>query len=152
MATSTQLICPHCGSTLTFGMEMAAGTPVECLICMQTFAAAPLGNAPMPAVAASSIRSADRPTMSDATTTSVPKVANAKPTTTANVPVAKAASSKITAKPIPVAAKANADADLFVLPPIQKNAGSSSRGKFAAWQLHLDWDSYWPVVVSSSPS
>ena len=38
----TQLACPHCGSTLTFGQHIAAGTPVECLICMRTFAAEPL--------------------------------------------------------------------------------------------------------------
>jgi hypothetical protein len=36
---STQLACPHCGSTLSFGTEIAAGTPVECLICMRTFTA-----------------------------------------------------------------------------------------------------------------
>jgi hypothetical protein len=35
---TTQLTCPHCGSTLNFGKEIAAGTLVECLICMQTFA------------------------------------------------------------------------------------------------------------------
>jgi hypothetical protein len=39
---STQLACPHCGSTLTFGMEILAGTPVECLICMQVFNAQPI--------------------------------------------------------------------------------------------------------------
>ena len=44
---STQLTCPHCGSALNFGKEIAAGTPVECLICMQTFAANP-GVAPAP--------------------------------------------------------------------------------------------------------
>ena len=38
---STQLTCPHCSSTLNFGADIAAGTSVECLICMQTFAAAP---------------------------------------------------------------------------------------------------------------
>ena len=36
---STQLACPHCGSTLNFGVEITAGTTVECLICMRTFAA-----------------------------------------------------------------------------------------------------------------
>lgn len=38
----TQLACPHCGSTLNFGTAIAAGTPVECLICMRTFTAQPL--------------------------------------------------------------------------------------------------------------
>jgi hypothetical protein len=37
---NTQLACPHCGSTLTFGTEIAEGTPVTCLICSQAFAAA----------------------------------------------------------------------------------------------------------------
>jgi len=35
----TQLICPHCKSTLTFGTEIASGTPLTCLICMREFAA-----------------------------------------------------------------------------------------------------------------
>ncbi len=39
---STQLTCPLCGSTLNFGAAIAAGTPVECLICMQTFEAQPM--------------------------------------------------------------------------------------------------------------
>lgn len=50
---STQLTCPHCGSTLTFGMEILAGTPVECLICMQVFKAEPTIVPPAPAPAAS---------------------------------------------------------------------------------------------------
>ncbi len=36
---TTQLTCPHCGSTLSFGKEVVTGTPVECLICMQSFVA-----------------------------------------------------------------------------------------------------------------
>ena len=36
---STQLICPHCGSTLTFGMKIAAGAAVQCLICTRAFKA-----------------------------------------------------------------------------------------------------------------
>jgi hypothetical protein len=44
----TQLACPHCGSTLTFGTQITAGTPVECLICMRTFAAEPLPQPPQP--------------------------------------------------------------------------------------------------------
>ena len=43
---STQLACPYCGSTLNFGKEIAAGTSVECLICMRAFAANP-GAAPV---------------------------------------------------------------------------------------------------------
>jgi hypothetical protein len=46
---TAQLTCPHCGSTLNFGKEIAAGTLVECLICMQTFAAtAGIAPAPVP--------------------------------------------------------------------------------------------------------
>jgi hypothetical protein len=36
----TQLTCPHCQSTLSFGGTVSAGTTVECLICMRPFAAA----------------------------------------------------------------------------------------------------------------
>src|ERR1043166_9586022 len=36
---STQLSCPHCGSVLTFGAELPAGTSVPCLICNRTFGA-----------------------------------------------------------------------------------------------------------------
>ncbi len=36
---ATQLACPHCNSSLTFGMEIAAGSDVECLICCQPFLA-----------------------------------------------------------------------------------------------------------------
>jgi hypothetical protein len=54
---NTQLVCPHCGSALNFGMEILAGTPIECLICMQSFTAQPAAAAPIakakPAVAAS---------------------------------------------------------------------------------------------------
>ncbi len=49
---STELSCPHCGSTLNFGLEILAGTPVECMICMQSFTAAPkpvAATAPVPA-------------------------------------------------------------------------------------------------------
>src|ERR1019366_1479439 len=44
---STELACPHCGSTLNFGGAIAVGTPVECLICMQPFRATPMA-APSP--------------------------------------------------------------------------------------------------------
>jgi hypothetical protein len=37
---TTQLVCPRCCSTLMFSEAIAAGTPVNCLICMQTFTAA----------------------------------------------------------------------------------------------------------------
>lgn len=36
---TTQLVCPHCNSTLNFGVAINAGTPVNCLICMQAFVA-----------------------------------------------------------------------------------------------------------------
>ena len=36
---STQLVCPHCGSTLTFGLKIAAGAAVQCLICKRAFKA-----------------------------------------------------------------------------------------------------------------
>src|SRR5258708_3237025 len=35
----TQLFCPHCGSTLTFGPQIATGATVDCLICMPAFPA-----------------------------------------------------------------------------------------------------------------
>src|SRR5438552_19121604 len=38
--SSTQLTCPHCGSTLNFGVAVEPGAVVECLICMRTFSAA----------------------------------------------------------------------------------------------------------------
>ncbi len=130
MATSTQLICPHCGSTLTFGSEIASGTPVECLICMQNFAATPVG------ASASSIHAADAPTLSEATTASMPKIAPA-PRAKPSVPVGKSACTQITAKPIPVAAKANPDADFTVPPPLRKRASSQTGGKFALLALAL---------------
>ena len=58
---STQLTCPHCGSTLSFGTEIAAGSPVECLICMQSFAAEPIA-APPVAAHASAITEKPLPT------------------------------------------------------------------------------------------
>ena len=36
---SSDLTCPFCNSTLNFGTTIVAGSPVECLICMQTFVA-----------------------------------------------------------------------------------------------------------------
>src|SRR5882724_2258732 len=36
---STQVSCPCCGSMLNFGEEIAVGSPVSCLICMQNFVA-----------------------------------------------------------------------------------------------------------------
>jgi hypothetical protein len=35
--STTQVACPHCGSTLNFGAALEAGAAVECLICMRTF-------------------------------------------------------------------------------------------------------------------
>jgi hypothetical protein len=37
---STQLVCPHCNSTLTFGVTISPGAAVECLICVRKFTAA----------------------------------------------------------------------------------------------------------------
>jgi hypothetical protein len=36
---ATQLVCPHCGSALAFGTDIAAGTAVQCLICGKAFKA-----------------------------------------------------------------------------------------------------------------
>jgi hypothetical protein len=36
---STQLVCPHCNSTLTFGVAISPGAAVECLICTRAFTA-----------------------------------------------------------------------------------------------------------------
>ncbi len=33
---TTEISCPHCGSTLTFGQEVAAGAAMPCLICGQS--------------------------------------------------------------------------------------------------------------------
>ena len=123
-ASSTQLACPHCGSTLSFGSDIAVGTPVECLICMQTFAAAPsIGAAP-------SVHDAGLPTMSDSVTAQLPKTAPAAKAKSA-VPVGKPASTEMAAKPkapIPTAAKANPDAEIFAPPPIRMPASASSGG------------------------
>lgn len=35
--SASSLICPHCSSSLNFGHAIAAGSPVECLICGATF-------------------------------------------------------------------------------------------------------------------
>lgn len=37
----TQLVCSHCGSSLSFQTPIPAGAAVECLICMRTFIASP---------------------------------------------------------------------------------------------------------------
>lgn len=130
--SSTQLACPHCGSTLTFGTAIAAGTPVECLICMQSFAAQPLAAAPRPVVAAApSIHAADMPTMSDTATASIPK---AKSAATASVPMGKPARTEIAPKPktpVPVAAKANPDAELPAAPAIRKPVSTPMGGRIA---------------------
>ncbi|MSQ93629.1 MAG: hypothetical protein EXR98_03630 [Gemmataceae bacterium] len=97
---STHLACPHCGSTLSFGMEIAAGTPVECLICMQTFTAETvvvettpdravepqpvIGSASVsapnpPELVASNIDDAGCTTISDTVTDSLPNVAPSPP-------------------------------------------------------------------------
>jgi hypothetical protein len=73
---STQLACPHCGSTLNFGVEITAGTTVECLICMRTFAA----SNPITVEVEPPPSSASKPKAS---------VEKAKPTSVAEVLVAK---------------------------------------------------------------
>src|SRR5437763_12513549 len=35
--SSTQLSCPHCGSMLSFGDQVAASEVVSCLICNRSF-------------------------------------------------------------------------------------------------------------------
>ncbi|MBI1832663.1 MAG: hypothetical protein HYR84_14580 [Planctomycetes bacterium] len=44
----TQLACPQCGSTLSFGCDIADGTLVECMICMSTFTASNVVSLPAP--------------------------------------------------------------------------------------------------------
>ncbi|MSU77811.1 MAG: hypothetical protein EXS16_06915 [Gemmataceae bacterium] len=68
---STQLACPHCGSTLNFGTEIVTGSSVECLICMQSFTA---NRVPRPTPAVPSIDANDSPTLSDTITDVLPKV------------------------------------------------------------------------------
>lgn len=41
----SQLTCPHCGSSLSFGQELPPGTQVSCLICSGSFVAAPRATA-----------------------------------------------------------------------------------------------------------
>jgi hypothetical protein len=125
-------------------MEIAAGTPVECLICMQTFAAEPQASAASPAIApAQSMYTADMPTMSDTATASMPKATAApktKPASAAPVPVSKPASMEIAPRPmapVPVAVKANPDADLPAAAPIRKPAGSPMGGKLALLAVAL---------------
>ena len=79
---STQLTCPHCGSTLNFGTAITAGTTVECLICMQPFPAEPLAaTAPPPAmgIAVEKPKSAIAVGKPYAPPVAAPKVQRAKP-------------------------------------------------------------------------
>jgi len=81
---SANLTCPFCNSTLNFGMIIAAGMPVECLICMQTFVAE---------------------------TNCVPDFeaighAAASVSVAAGIPVVKPRPEAITATPVPIAKKA----------------------------------------------
>src|ERR1043165_4193884 len=55
----SQLACPQCGSTLNFGTEIKAGSPVECLICMHTFIAESNINPVAARSAAAEAKSAD---------------------------------------------------------------------------------------------
>ena len=95
---STQLACPFCGSTLNFGVEIAEGTPVECLICMQTFAAANPVAGPCPALAPAQER-LDGVDMSGASTPAQPNTSTSpkvivSPDTPTPVPTAKSATAK----------------------------------------------------------
>ena len=59
---TTQLICPHCGSMVNLSGAIAPGTPVNCLICMQSFAAAPIAVATVtPAKSAPAVPTAPKP-------------------------------------------------------------------------------------------
>lgn len=97
---STQLNCPHCGSSLNFGAAIAAGTAVECLICMRTFAANPsavpaASPSPTPVKAASSVSAGKPPAASANPVKSEPKgrPALARPAAAASEPYAAGASS-----------------------------------------------------------
>lgn len=139
-ATSTQLVCPHCGSTLSFGSEIPAGTPVECLICMQSFAAVgsqeSAARSPDPAVASqeSGVKNQAAPeTLSDTITGSLPKMPPIAKAKAANVPVAKPASTEIAPAPIPTATPAYAGpgAELPAPPPVRKPVRSPGAGMAA---------------------
>jgi hypothetical protein len=95
---STQLACPFCGSTLNFGVEIAEGAPVECLICAQTFAAASPVGGPCPALAPAQERlhGIDMPgasTPAEPNTSTSPKATVTKDTP-APLPTAKPATAK----------------------------------------------------------
>src|ERR1022692_2950225 len=77
---STQLTCPHCGSTLSFGAPIAAGTTVECLICMRSFVAA--NSVAIPVAASAPPLGIAAPPAKSATHKSVPKGRNDKPAPT----------------------------------------------------------------------
>jgi hypothetical protein len=100
---STQLTCPYCGSSLNFSVEIVAGTPVECLICMRTFAAASPVAVPCSAAATvpermHSIDSADPPTLSDPLTDTIP-AATAQPAKAKRAPQAEVLVAKPYAAP-----------------------------------------------------
>jgi hypothetical protein len=59
MMQSPPLACPHCGSMLNFGTEIAAQSSVDCLVCMQSF----------------SMQERFTPTPTDSNTMPLPKVA-----------------------------------------------------------------------------
>jgi hypothetical protein len=106
---STQLTCPHCGSTLNFGAEITAGTPVECLICMRTFAATnPVaGDATAPEKPLERLRSIDTaelPTFSDVNTNTMTKAPKAKPASSSDILVAKPYAAPVAEKSTPPAA------------------------------------------------
>jgi hypothetical protein len=79
---SAQLVCPHCGSALNYGVDVAAGTPLDCLICMRTFVAEHDYAASAPAVSGPPMCAEAGGTMSDATVPS----ASITPAANTNLP------------------------------------------------------------------
>jgi hypothetical protein len=106
---NTQLTCPHCGSSLNFGMEIVAGTPIECLICMRSFSA-PALLAPPAAPEIEKSETPEPPPMESGidekvkapepqATPPAPETPKAKPTP----PVGIVEKAKPASKPVPVA-------------------------------------------------
>src|SRR5438270_11519086 len=56
---NTQIACPYCNSTLTFGDAIAPGAAVPCLVCGRAFV--PCGAAPVAADAGSAMPQAAAP-------------------------------------------------------------------------------------------
>lgn len=102
------LVCPHCGSTLTFGTSITAGAAVECLICMQPFVpeSSTAEPAACPAIA-------------------VPALPTAKPGPHSSIPVGLPAN----AKPSPIAsAEDDAPRPAPSRPPVRSRERSRPSG------------------------